>query len=123
MKKLALIAAFAAAVLAFNAQAHGPSHAQHGGIVATASDLGFELVAKDGNVTLYIEDHDEPYATQGASGKLTVLNGTEKSEADLKPAGENKLQATGVKLAKGAKVVAAVTLPDKKVVTVRFTVR
>ena len=57
------------------------------------------------------------------SGKLTVLNGADKSEADLKPAGGNKLEAKGVKLGKGAKAVAALQTADKKTVTVRFTVK
>ncbi|MDP3310314.1 MAG: hypothetical protein Q8S56_05030, partial [Polaromonas sp.] len=58
----------------------------------------------------------------GLSGKLTVLNGAEKSEAELKPAGGNKLEAKGVKLNKGAKVVAVLNM-GKKPVTVRFTVK
>jgi hypothetical protein len=42
------------------------------------------------------------------TAKLTVLNGSEKSEAALAVSG-NKLEAQGVKLAPGAKVVAALT--------------
>jgi hypothetical protein len=61
-------------------------------------------------------------APKGMSGKLTVLNGTEKSEADLAAAGD-RLEAKGVKLAAGAKVVAALTTAEKKVITVRFTVK
>jgi hypothetical protein len=49
-------------------------------------------------------------APTGLKGKLTVLNGAEKSEADLVVAGD-KLEAKGVKLAKGAKVVAALVTP------------
>jgi hypothetical protein len=121
MKKLLLVTAAVFALAA--AHAHGPAQPKHGGIVQSASDIGFELVAQDGNATLYVEDHGKPVATQGASAKLTVLNGSDKSEAEMAPAGDNKLEAKGVKLAPGAKVVAAVTLPSKKVVTVRFTVK
>jgi hypothetical protein len=74
-------------------------------------------------VALYIEDHGKPLSTQGASGKLTVLSGADKNEVELTPAGDNRLDARGVKLAPGAKAVAAVTLPSKKVVTVRFTAK
>ncbi|WP_424859214.1 MULTISPECIES: hypothetical protein [unclassified Tepidimonas] len=124
MNRLLNTLAAAAAVLALNtAHAHGPGEAKHGGIVQSANDLGFELVAKDGNATLYVEDHGKPFAVQGTTGKLTVLNGSDKSEAELTPAGDNKLEAKGVKLNAGAKVVAALTLPSKKVVTVRFTVK
>jgi hypothetical protein len=35
----------------------------------------------------------------------------------------DKLEAQGVKLARGAKVVAALTMPTKKAITVRFTVK
>ncbi len=53
---------------------------------------------------------------------LTVLNGAEKSEAELVVAGD-KLEAKGLKLAKGAKVVAALVTPAAKSITVRFTVK
>ncbi len=55
------------------------------------------------------------------SGKLIVLNGTEKSEAPLVVSGD-KLEARGVTIAKGAKVVAAINTADQKAITVRFTV-
>ena len=73
--------------------AHGDGKPQHGGIVRTASDLSFELVAAADGATLYVIDHGKDYDTAGVSGKLTVLNGADKSEADLKPAGGNKLEA------------------------------
>jgi hypothetical protein len=104
-------------------RAHGPAAAKHGGVVQSASDLGFELVGQADGAVLYIDDHGKPFATQGASGKLTVLNGADKSEVDLVPTGDNALQAKGAKLAAGSKAVAAVTLPSGKVVTVRFTVK
>jgi hypothetical protein len=56
------------------------------------------------------------------TGRLTVLKGSEKTEADLAVAGD-KLEAKGVKLAAGAKVVAALTTSARKAITVRFTVK
>jgi hypothetical protein len=110
-------------VLSLNtAMAHGGAKPKHGGVVATASDLGFELVGTPTGVAIYIEDHGKPMAPAGMSGKLTVLNGTQKSEAELLVAGD-KLEAKDVKLAPGAKVVAALTTPGKKAITVRFTVK
>jgi hypothetical protein len=124
MKKMWIAMSVAAlAVASMGVQAHGPAPAKHGGVVQSASDLGFELVGQPEGAVLYIEDHGKPLATKGASGKLTVLNGAEKSEADLVPTGDNVLQAKGAKLAAGSKAVAAVTLPSGKVVTVRFTVK
>ena len=110
-------------VLSFNAaMAHGGAKPKHGGVVATASDLGFELVGTPTGAAIYIEDHGKPMAPAGMSGKLTVLNGAEKSEAALVVAGD-KLEAKGVKLAPRAKVVAALTTANARAITVRFTVR
>lgn len=124
MKKM-LIAMSAAAltVASWGVHAHGPAAAKHGGVVQSASDLGFELVGQPEGAVLYIDDHGKPLATKGASGKLTVLNGTEKSEVELVPTGDNALHAKGAKLAAGSKAVAAVTLPSGKVVTVRFNIK
>jgi hypothetical protein len=124
MKKLILTVTAAVALAASaSAFAHG-FKAKHGGIVQTASDLQFELVTKDDTATIYVEDHGKKLATAGASGKLTVLNGAEKSEVPLQPVGENTLEAKGVtKLIPGAKAVATITFVDKKTVNARFTVK
>ncbi len=111
------------ALAATHAFAHGALKAKHGGVVQSASDLSFELVAGADGATLYVIDHEADFDTARASGKLTALNGTEKSEAELKPAGGNKLEAKGVKLGKGAKVVAVLTTPAKKAITIRFTMK
>jgi hypothetical protein len=121
--KLLVAVVLGLSALSFNtAMAHGSAKAKHGGVVSTASDLNFELVGTPTGATLYIDDHGKPMAPTGMSGKLTVLNGAEKSEAELAVAGD-KLEAKGVKLAPGAKVVAALTTPAKKAITVRFTVK
>jgi hypothetical protein len=111
------------AFVASQAFAHGAAKPKHGGVVQSASDLSFELVPTGDGATLYVIDHDAEFDTAGTSGKLTALNGAEKSEAELKPAGGNKLEAKGVKLGKGAKVVAVLTTPAKKAITVRFTMK
>ena len=115
--------ALSLSALSFNvALAHGENKPKHGGVVSAASNLHFELVATSTGAALYIDDHGKPVALAGMTGKLTVLNGTEKSEAVLTVAGD-KLEAKGLKLVKGAKVVAALTTPAKKAITVRFTVK
>jgi hypothetical protein len=65
-----------------NAFAHG-AKPKHGGVVQAANDLSFELVAKGDTATIYIEDRDKPFSAAGATGKLTVLNGAQKTEATL----------------------------------------
>jgi hypothetical protein len=125
MKKLAALAAIALAVAAAgNVMAHGDKP-KHDGIVSSASnDVTFELVNKDGKTTLYIEDHGKPVATAGASGKLTVLNGADKAELALDPAGDNRMVAkSDAKLGQGAKAIAAVTFADKTTVNVRFSIK
>lgn len=125
MKKfLTLMAMTAVVAISGNAMAHGESP-KHGGILSlTSDDVSFELVSKDGKTTIYVEDHGKPVATAGASGKLTVLNGSDKADLPLEPGGDNSLIAKGdAKLAKGAKAIAAVTLQDKRTVNVRFSIK
>lgn len=123
MKKLFTGVVLGLSAASFNAAlAHGGAQARHGGVVAVASDLAFELVGTPSGAAVYVEDHGKPLVPTGMTGKLTVLNGAEKSEAPLAVAGD-KLEARGVKLAAGAKVVAALTTPAKKAITVRFTVK
>jgi hypothetical protein len=123
MKKLLTLVVLGLSALSFSAaMAHGGAKARHGGVVAFVSDLGFELVATPGGAAIYVEDHGKPMAPTGLKGKLTVLNGAEKSEADLVAAGD-KLEAKGIKLLPGAKVVAALVTPAAKAITVRFTVK
>ena len=66
------------------ALAHGAAKALHGGIVQMVNDIGFELVAQPDGATLYLMDHDKPMASKGITGKLTVLQGSNKIEADIK---------------------------------------
>lgn len=116
---------FSGAAFAAEPHAHGHEHKPlHGGIVVEAGDIDFELVAKADSITLYVRDHGKPAATQGATGKLSLLNGSEKTEAVLVPAGDNKLEAKGsFKVGSGTKVVAAVTLAGRKPVNLRFALK
>jgi hypothetical protein len=85
------------------------------------NDLGFELVPQPEGAAIYIEDHGKPVPVAGMSGRLTVLNGGQKSEADLVPAGD-RLEAKKVKVMQGSKVVAAIRTANGKAITVRFVV-
>lgn len=122
--KLIGAAVLALSALAMNtAAAHGQAGARHGGIVQVANDVSFELVAEADGATIYLFDHDAPMPSTGITGKLTVLNGADKSEAEVKPSGGNKLRAIGVKLASGAKVVAVLNNVEGRTATVRFTIK
>ena len=122
-KRLLCMLTLAVAGFSFGpAQADGVAKAKRGGVVQKANDITYELVAQADGAAIYVDDHGKPVAVTGASGKLTVLDGSTKSEAELKPVGD-KLEAKGIKLAPGSKVVAAVTTADKKTVSVRFTMK
>ena len=129
LKNVALRISACAVVLALStlgaptAFAHGAAKPLHGGIVQSASDLSFELVPSRDGAVIHVLDHEDEFDTAGTSGNLTVLNGREKAVAELKPAGGNKLEAKGVKLGKGSKVVAVLQTADKKTITLRFTLK
>jgi hypothetical protein len=105
------------------ALAHGGAKPLHGGIVQKANDLSFELVVQADGATIYLMDHDKPMATKVITGKLTVLQGSNKIEADIKEAGDNTLRVMGVKLGKGDKLVAVLNNVGGKSMTVRFTIK
>jgi hypothetical protein len=109
--------------LAGGAFAHGAKPTR-GGIAQTASDLQFELVQKEGKAILYVDDHGKPYSTKGATGKLTLLKGKEKTEVPLETVTDNTLQTKDeVKLEQGTKAIASITFSDKKTVAVRFVIK
>lgn len=129
MKTINLLASLLLGVssyaMAAGSHSHGHDHKPlHGGVVVEASDMDFELVAKADTIVLHVRDHGKAANVKGATGKVTVLTGTDKAEAPLTPAGEDRLQATGsFKVAPGTKVVALVNLPGKKPVNVRFAIK
>ena len=123
MKRVFSVVLAAMALSAGAAWSHGDEKARHGGIVQIAGETKFELVAKGDSAEVYLDDHGETIPTGKLSGKLTVLSGTAKSEAKLEPAAGDKLVAKGVKLAKGDKVIALVTLEDKKTASARFVIK
>lgn len=103
-----------------------PAHAhigkpRHGGAVQSAIDFSFELVGVADGADIYIEDHGRSIAPTGIAGKLTVLNGDSKTEAEI-VAARDKLEAKGIKLSKGAKAIALLTLSGKKPITLEFIV-
>ncbi|MBT9493117.1 MAG: hypothetical protein IV107_12410 [Paucibacter sp.] len=111
------------ALVVNTAAAHGPAKSVHGGVVQVVNDVNFELVLLADGAVIYLIDHDEPLSTAGISGKLTVLNGGAKTEAEISAVGDNKLEARGIKIASGAKVVASLNNVSGKAVTVRFAIK
>ena len=94
------------------------AHAEHGqpqfgGVVAEAGEVQFEVVGRDGKLVVHVTNHGEPLDTVGATGKLTVLSGTNKQDIQLKSAGGNRLEGAG-SYAAGAKLLLQVQLLGKK---------
>ena len=107
------------------AHAHGEAHShapQHGGVVVEVKDTDLELVAKPDVLQLYLRDHGKPADMSKASAKVTLLNGTEKQDATLAPAGD-RLEAKGsFRVAAGTKALAQVTVGGK-VLSARFEMK
>jgi hypothetical protein len=103
-----------------SAHAHGGAKPQHGGVVRMAQDLTFEIVQQGDGAAIYVGDHGQPKDVAGMQGRLTVLSTGGKKQADLKPAGGNRLEAKGVALSPGAKAVAVITTAAGQAISVRF---
>jgi hypothetical protein len=112
------------AVCSISATAGKDDHKpKFGGVVVESKVGDLEIVAKPESIHIHISDHGKAVKLDGAKAKVTLLNGTEKSEADLVLAGD-KLEAKGAfKVAKGTKGIALVTLAGKAPVTARFEIK
>ncbi len=117
---LPLLFASAIALPAFAAEDHVP---KHGGVVVETKAGDLELVAKPELMVLHVSDHGKAMKLTSGSGKLTVFNGNEKTEAALALVGD-KLEAKGsFKVAAGTKVLAEVSLNGKPAVSARFALK
>ena len=105
---------------AFAAEDHAP---KHGGVVVETKAGDLELVAKPELVVIHVSDHGKPMKLTSATGKVTVFNGNDKTEAPLALVGD-KLEAKGsFKLGAGTKVLAEVSLNGKPAASARFTLK
>ena len=101
----------------------GDHKPKHGGVLVETKAGDVEVVAKPDVINIYITDHGKLMKLDGATAKVTLLNGTEKSEANLVLVGD-KLEAKGAfKVAKGTKGIALVTLAGKPATTARFEIK
>jgi hypothetical protein len=125
MKIQTLVLAASIALTSWGALAGGDHghDPKYGGIVVETKAADLEIVAKPDLIQIYVSDHGKAAKLDGAKAKVTLLNGTEKSEVHLLPAGD-KLEAKGVfKVAKGTKGIAVVTLAGTPATTARFEVK
>ena len=105
---------------AFAAEDHAP---KHGGVVVETKAGDLELVAKPELIVIHVSDHGKPMKLTSGSGKVTVFNGNDKTEAPLALVAD-KLEAKGsFKLGAGTKVLAEVSLNGKPAASARFTLK
>ena len=116
---LGLVAA--PATLAAGSHDHTP---KFGGIVAEGKAFDAELVAKPDLITVHVSDHGKSLSTKGAKGKITLLSGADKTEVELMPAGENRMETKGkFNVGKGTKAVVMIEPQGKKPGTLRFEIK
>ncbi|WP_332765915.1 hypothetical protein [Phenylobacterium sp.] len=95
----------AALCFAASADAHGSMKPQHGGVVQMTGETRFELVNAPAGVALYVKEDEEDVESAGLTVRLTITTKAGKtSNVQMAPAGGNKLEAKGLKLAPGSKV-------------------
>ena len=122
MKKF-LIPLLTASVLALPVVAAEDHTPKFGGVVVETKAGDLELVAKPELIVIHVSDHGKPMKLTGGSGKVTVFNGNDKTEAPLALVGD-KLEAKGsFKVGAGTKVLAEVALNGKPAVSARFTLK
>ena len=98
-------------VLTAQPHAHGITDPQHGGIVKVVGDVSLELVSGEDRVRVYILD-DVAVDTNGMRGKLKVENSAGKSQYVLTPIEDSGLEAKGVSIPSGSKVLAIIVKAD-----------
>ena len=121
-RSLALAALLAVLLPALPASAHDPKP-RHGGAIVLTATYHVEMVVKDGQVDVYLTDHDDkPVAVTGRKG-VAILAGRRKKRPHIrwKPAGAERLTGKAAEaLPAGAKGVVQITEPAGGTVQARF---
>jgi hypothetical protein len=127
---LSPVALCAMLLVAVPVGAHSAKHAEpvkalHGGQSLAAGPYHLELVAKDGELILYVADHsDKAIPSDGARAKATIQQGFEKArfQVELAPSGENTLKGTGTfTINPDTGIMVFLKLPDQDAYSARFT--
>jgi hypothetical protein len=99
--------------------------APHGGQLRAAGPFHLELVAKDGELTLYVTDHrDIPIPVQGGHGKANIQVGKdgERIAVPLKPENGNIMKASGAfKITPDTSIAIFIAIPEYETQGARFT--
>jgi len=125
MKRLAVstLLVLSTSLPAFGQDKHDDHTPKQGGIVMETKAGDLELVAQPDQIRIYVRDHGKPMKLTTGTGKVTVFNGKEKTEAPLALVGDH-LEARGdFKTAAGTRVLAEVALNGKPAVAARFMLK
>ncbi len=114
-----------APVWAHSAKHTEPVKALHGGQSLAAGPYHLELVAKDGELLLYVTDHsDKGIPSDGAKAKATIQHGFEKAtiQIELEPSGDNQLKGSGIfSINPDTGILVFLRLPEQQAYAARFT--
>lgn len=111
-------------------EAHKAKHTEvvkplHGGQALAAGPYHLELVAKSGELVLYVTDHaDKAIPTDGAKAKATIQQGYEKAkmQVELEPSGDNTLKGTGTfTINQDTGIMVFLKFPEQEAYAARFT--
>jgi len=96
--------------------------APHGGQLRMTGPFHLELVAKEGELTVYVTDHaDTRISVDGGLAKATVESGPTRIQVHLHPVGDNILKGSGVfSLTPNTVVIVFVKLPNHDAYSARF---
>ncbi|MFL6572497.1 MAG: hypothetical protein ACJ8G4_12130 [Burkholderiales bacterium] len=115
--RAAFFVALVVAVYTGHVFAHGDDKPKHDGIMGRGDDtVTVEFVFKEGVIAVYVEDHDSatPIPAQNLKGAWVSVSGPGRpaQEANLVPAGENRLTASGLSPRVGDRLSARLILPN-----------
>jgi hypothetical protein len=96
--------------------------APHGGQLRMTGPFHLELVAKDGELTVYVTDHaDTKISVDSGLAKATVETNSTKTQVHLHPVGDNVLKGAGVfSLTPSTVVIVFMKLPNHDAYSARF---
>ena len=96
--------------------------APHGGQLRMTGPFHMELVAQDGDLTVYVTDHaDNAISVDGGLAKATVETGSNRTQVHLHPVGNNMLRGSGnFSLTPSTVVIVFMKLPNQDGYSARF---
>ncbi|WHZ27986.1 MAG: hypothetical protein OJF51_002784 [Nitrospira sp.] len=113
--------------VSFPAHAHTDEYfesveAPHGGQLRMTGPFHMELVAKNGDLTVYVTDHaDNAISVDGGLAKANIENGSTWTQVNMHPVGDNILRGSGTfSLTPNTVVVVFIKLPDQDGYAARF---